>query len=304
MFKKKNLKSSLTSLARRLKRKLKRLAFKQEIGRPSFKMSYLKKALSSLKTSFMILLLSLPLGIIALYYSISFIVISEEEMCLEALKQSFEKNVICREQCQLNRIQNKTCLIENLKDNSVAEKKLLAYLQNEEEDIEFRKKLLEIMLVANRDYKNYLLTYFKSKDISFEIKMEIFKLLDWSNVVQHPMQYYLSILDSSADDEMRLLSVIKIGEHQNKSRDFSLSDLDIFKKIILQQKTNNNLRQHLVMLLGDYLSFFREESRELLQEISEAEYIQDNIARAFAADFLKLPLPEISQLEWDSYYNN
>ena len=56
--------------------------------------------------------------------------------------------------------------------------------------------------------------------------------------------------------------------------------------------------------MGDYLQFFKDESRELLIEISEAEYIQDNISRAFAADFLNLPLPEISQLEWDSYYNN
>lgn len=286
----------------RLNRKLRKFFFKKDFNlKLSLKKKDFKSLFISLRKRRLVLILFLPLFF---YYLVSFLLVSSESICLESLRLSFLNNDACREQCYLDRLNNKKCIIANLEEGSSLEKKIFSYLKDESLDFSFRQEMLEIIksLYAEKEAPLYLVTYLESASGDNRMKAEIFSAFDWEMVGSSPLSYYLAILESDTSLELRLAAALKISSYNKKSSDFKLADLEILESVIFRNDTDSYLRQSLVLLLSDYHNFYPEETALLFNKILAANFRNDNISRAFAADFIKEPLPEVSDLEWDRYY--
>ena len=249
-----------------------------------------------------------------IYYLISFYLVKPEEICLAELKKSWEENEACHEACALERASGKRCLINSLKNSNLngtsrLERKIVSYFQNEGINTGFRLQLVDILKEAYGSFNIpiCLSDYLSREEASIEIKTAIFQEFDWSKLASssgmNVLDYYFSVLESDTDLNLRLAAAVKIGSYKNKKNYFTLDQIREIKTLILDDKLDPYLRQSLVLLLGDYLDFFKEETKLILSEIYATEFSEDNISRAFAADLLGEPMPEISQEEWQKYYN-
>ncbi len=298
-------------LKRKLKSRLKNFFLREDLGlKFDFKLTSWRRLFKCLRLSRLVLALSVPILILGLYYSVALFSINPKALCLEALKFSFENDKACRENCALYRLENKTCLIEALEardsaSSSNLEKKIFSYLKDESLDFNFRFQLVDIIAQASPAgaAPDFLIAYLDSSSGDEKIKAEIFKAFDWDLVESEPLAYYLAIIDSEASLDLRLASVLKISSYPEKRSAFKAQDLEVLKKVIFESQTPAYLRQSLVLLLGDYRHYFPERTDLLLAEIERTNFKTDNISRAFAADFIGLALPEISQEEWNLYYN-
>lgn len=309
------IKKKLFLLSLRVKRKLKnylkKFFLREDLGlKFDFKLASWQRLFKCLHPNSLILVLSTPVFIFGLYYLLAFFSVSPKSLCLEALKFSFENDKACRENCALYRLENKNCLLEALEIDSGAspsslEKKIFSYLKDEKLDFNFRFELVDVVAQASPSgvAPDFLISYLESSFGDEKIKAEIFKAFTWELVAGEPLAYYLAIINSEASLELRLAAALKISAYPEKSLAFKVKDLELLKEVIFQPQTPAYLRQSLVLLLGDYQHYFPEESTLLLAEIEKANFRTDNISRAFAADFIGLPLPEISQEEWNLYYN-
>ena len=302
-------------LKRKLRNRLKRFFLREDLGQNfDFKLASWKRLLKCLRPISLVLVLSTPIALFSIYYLFAFFSVSPKAVCLEALKFSFENDQACRENCALYRLENKTCLIEALKvkdetqagsKTSSLEKKIFGYLKDESLDDNFRFELVNVIAQAFSEgvAPDSLVSYLEAPLGDEKIKAEIFKAFDWELIAGEPLAYYLAIINSEASLELRLAAALKISSYPEKSLAFKVKDLEILREAIFNAKTPSYLRQSLVLLLGDYRRYFPEASDLLLAEIEKTNFRTDNISRAFAADFIGLPIPEISQEEWNDYYN-
>lgn len=289
----------------RFKNKLRHFFLKDDLSiNFDFKSKPSLRFLKSLKLKNILLVLISPIFILFIYYSISFLTISRADICLEKLKRSFNNEELCRDNCALSRLENKKCVLNEFRKASKIERKIFHYLAQKELVFNFRRELVDIIRLAyqNQEAPSVLLTYLESDLIDEKIKAEIFKAFDWEIKGRSPISHYLDIINSDASLELRLAAVLKISIYYDQKSALSVDDLEILQKVIFKTNTPTYLRQSLVLLLGDYYKLYPEATRELLSEIVEANFYQDNISLAFAADLIGLELPEVSQAEWDRYY--
>ncbi len=241
------------------------------------------------------------------YYSFSFAAISEEEICLENLRRSFLEEKICHENCASKRAEDRKCLNLALNNKSKIEKEMENYIYNENVQVDFRVFLIGIFrnVYGSDNPPASLSSYLFGQSANQSVRAAILRFFNFSNLgadKNNPLSYYFSILQNEGSPELRLEAAVKIASYQGGEEYFSVSQLSIIEAIIMDKKTDKYLRQSLVLLLSDYLPVLKEETEILLQKIYNGSFPQDNISRAFAADLLEKPLPEISQEEWDSYY--
>lgn len=286
----------------KLKNRLKKMFLKDDLNIGfSFTAAYIKRLFICLKKGKVLLAIVLPFF---LYYFFSFISIGQDSVCLESLRLSFLGEGACRDECYLNRLENKKCIISKFKEKSALEKKIFAYLKNENLDFSFRQEMLNVLtkVYEEKGAPTFLVSYLESPSGDQKMKAEIFSAFDWEMVGGSPLSYYLAVLKSEASLDLRLAAALKISSYNKKSTIFSVSDLETLREIIFRKNTDSYLRQSLVLLLSDYHNFFPEETEEMFSDILAANFSHDNISRAFAADFIDQPLPEVSQSEWDNYY--
>ncbi len=119
---------------------------------------------------------------------------------------------------------------------------------------------------------------------------------------------YFSLLNTSGENDVKRELIKNISSIREKNNFYTLSQLEIIKSIILNPETDIRVRQDLVLLIGDYYLIYPEESATLWFEIYNNEAL-DNISRLFSADSLNhlkklnLSLPEVSEIDWEAYYN-
>jgi len=134
---------------------------------------------------------------------------------------------------------------------------------------------------------------------------------DWS-----PLEYYLAIIAGDNPVSFKRGAVLALSSYKEKEKFLSESQLLTLEEIIFSDASqsdrldlgNSALRQDLVLLLGDYYTYFPDKTKSLLEKIYDARSDMDNISRLFAADILngfrrdQLSLPEVSAAEWEEYY--
>lgn len=124
------------------------------------------------------------------------------------------------------------------------------------------------------------------------------------------LAFYFSCLAEDDDATLRQEAVRGIGNIRDKSSYFSSDQLALIKKLLLDSQTPNRLRADLVFLAGDYYPFFPAETLRVLTDLYQETPNDDQVSRALAADLVnrlgrgkKLALPDVSEADWDAYYN-
>lgn len=260
----------------------------------------------------------LVLGIL-IYLIIALLSVSRTELVLAELKNSWQQEKICHEECAKGRREKMAELIEGLRSEpgSRASKLLQAYFLEENGDRSFRAQLLQIILAVNgpSNPPEYVSRYLESPNGDLRIKAEIISSfrpdsLLHSTAAASPLDYYFTLLAGPEAIELKLAAVNAISNFSGKGEAFIASQVEIIKQIVLDPTTDHRLRQSLVLLLGDYYPLFPGEVSPVLQAVYQNEASGDDISRAFASDILnrrggtELALPEISDAQWDQYYNN
>lgn len=287
--------------------------------------------------------LSLLLFLI-IYLFISLLFISKAEVVLAELEKSFKEEAICHEECYLWR-QGKEGAIElSLKEgNAKLENRILAYWRDAEENFEFKKELIQIMLAAygKNNPPDYLNDYLADPEANQRLIREILSSFDLGGVNNqsliislnnkiakaatstekieaiktlgkaddgHEIDNYFSLLNSNEDIKVKKQAIKNISNILEKSKYFTLEQLSLIEPLILAPETDSSLRQNMVLLLGDYHLIYPNESEAIWREVYKNESL-DNISRLFSADNLnhlagaELELPAVSSSEWANYYN-
>jgi|GEM_PF-507585 hypothetical protein len=288
-------------------------------------------------------------GIFLLFFSIIYLLISllnvsKAEVALAELEKSFKEEAICHEECYLWR-QGKEKIVElGLKDgNTKLENRILVYWRDSEENFEFKKEFIQIMLATygKNSPPAYLSDYLANPDANqrlireivsgFDLgatdnqsllvrlndeikkaatsteKIEAIKTLGEVDGGSEIANYFL-LLNSVEDVKVKKQAIKNISNILEKSKYFTLEQLTIIKSLVLAPETNSSLRQDLVLLLGDYYLVYPEESKVIWDDAYKNESL-DSISRLFSADNLnhlageKLELPAVSSEEWADYYN-
>lgn len=255
--------------------------------------------------------------IISVYLIVSLAAVSAAEMTLAELKNSWEVEKICHEQCIKTRQEMTETLIDDLKNkpDSRAGKLLRTYFLAEENDADFRRELLRIIsaVYGANNPPDYIRAYLRLPSGNVKIQAEIINLFSPrflnASFSGSPLDYYFMILAGNSALDLKLASLRALGGDSDKGANFSVSQLIIIKKIVLNNLIDHRLRQPLVLLLSDYYPFFPAETAAILQAIYQDEASGDTISRVFAGDILnhqggtELDLPEISSAQWEEYYN-
>jgi len=272
----------------------------------------LKKKKTSLKFKILIGASSLII-ILMIYFSLSLILVSREDIVLAKLRNSYHFELSCHENCRLNREKEINKLIDLLKqENKKAEEKIKNIILNKEEEIEFKRELIKILgkVYGRENIPEYLKLYLEDTTAETTLQATIINSFTIEKNEELSTKYYFNLIDREVDLNLKLESINALSNIQNKKNSFSKAQIELIGKIILNQKTNNKLRASLIFLLNDFYPLFPIEAQKILKQIYNDKDI-DKISKIFATDILnrylknnKLTAPEASHEEWSNYYNN
>lgn len=253
--------------------------------------------------------------LIVSYLSVAILMVSPAEMNLERLRRSFRDDLICHEACAAGREASISIIVKDLKENpdSSGARHLKDYFLDEKNNLAFRIRLIGIIRTAiGPDNPPGYIKDFMAGGGDSLIRAEILMAFKASALSSedNPLDYYYKIIAGNDDLTVKLAAIRALSSLEDKSDYFDIGQLELIKKIIFDSGTDKRLRQPLVLLLGDYYRLLPDETKNILIALYKTESSGDNISRAFAADILnrlageELSVPEISPVEWDSYYNN
>ncbi len=236
--------------------------------------------------------------IIFVYYLTSFFFVSSFDICLEKLKKSYNNEVICREECYLNRKEYYSCLSKKIEKNLVKIEKII---KDEDESITFRSDLIDFLssLYGRENVPIFLNEYLLTEGGSEEIKGKIIYSYDFSN----GLDSYFQILEGDYPLKIKKAVVYKISNYSN-SDEYCLDHILKIQELIFNNSFDEKLRPDLVLLLASYRDLFRDEIDSILEEVINFKFDNDNISRAFAADILDRESIEVDELEWQEYFSN
>ncbi len=273
---------------------------------------------------------AIALVLIAGYVSLVFFSFDRPALKLAELRNSWEKEKLCHEDCLSFRRAAAQEVIGNLASNpSYRLKNLLrSYFLDEGLETGFRVELIRILSSAYADNPPpYIREYLSNTSGRAELRAGIISYFSPEALSsdkkappgskQTGNDFYLSLLTSGEDPLVKEAAVQVLSSHgagsggdNGRVSALSLKQLGDIAGLALDPSTDNHLRSSLVLLLADHYLSFPEEVGKDLQEIYSDKTGGDDISRAFAADTLnnlagrKLPLPEISAAQWERYYNN
>ena len=250
-----------------------------------------------------------------LYLAISLISVSQAELSLENLRLSFRDDIICHEACTHEREGFMIVLAKELVDHprSKACKRLQELISNPQEEFGLRISLLRIVRAGlgpdkTPDYLKELM----AGDNDPALRAAILNLFGAAalSAEAEAVDYYLKIIAGNEEMIVRLAAVRALSSLDDKSGLLNEGQMELIKKLIFDSGTDKRLRRPLILLLGDYYPLFPDETGAVLSTFYKTESSGDAISRAFTADILNrlndagLTVPEISQEEWDEYYND
>ncbi len=261
------------------------------------------------------------LSVLICYLGFALFFISEGELALAELQQSYKKEKICHEACSFWRQEQEQIVLAEIKNNPhKIEKRIRKYWQKKSEDIDFKVELLRIMspaygennpplyikeyledpesdmfllreiianfnssAVNNKVLTNNIQKRIKNSD-NIENQVEAVKTLKSINNDGEIEKYFATIISSSSP-EIKVEVIRNIGSIKNKRAIFTKDQLEKIRIIATAENTDIRVRQELVMLLGDYYLIFPKESASLWKEIYNNKLL-DKISRSFCADSL------------------
>lgn len=255
--------------------------------------------------------------IAVVYVLIGLLAVSRSETHLAALKDSWEREKICHEDCgQRRRLSEEKIVAALVADpdlKSRTAERLKLYLLDENAITEFRTELIKMLRRADGSGEAavYLKDYLLNGD-NVVIRAAILDFYGAAAFNDESLDNLFGLLSGRDELSVRQAAVRALSNYQNKETDFKAEQLSLIEEIILNVRTERRLRSDLTMLLGDYYPLWPEETATILLAIYERREFGDEVSRAFAADIYnrfhgvadELPEPTVSDAAWDEYFNN
>lgn len=256
-----------------------------------------------------------------IYFVISLLCVSEEEVALAGLEKSFKTEIICHEECFLWRQKQAEIIELKLKEGDARlEKLIVSYWYKSESSFEFKKELVQILAAAygKNNPPSYINDYLADLNADSRLIREILSVFAQETVDSGELIANLDIKISEAVDKTEKIEAIKtlgkvgggseidryflllkseeeigikrqaiigISNILEKSKYFTLDQLVFLKSLILAPETDKRLRQDMVLLLSDYYLIYPPESEEIWREVYKNNSL-DTVSRLFSADNL------------------
>lgn len=247
-----------------------------------------------------------------IYYGAALMRVSEAEVNLAALRENINNEKICHDDCLLFRKKKENLIIAAI---NKSEKKLLKRLEdywfNQDESLDFKKEIINLWRL-NNDLENipqYFFDYLDNEEGDVKLQALIISSYLSPNQDIRWLDYYLNLLISKRDVSLKKEALLALSNREDKAEHFTLKQLSLLKKLMFDKSAPEEIKPHVVLLIGDYYQLFSEDTELVLMELYESQEV-DNISKAFAVDILnryrtkkKLASPEISSEEWGKYYS-
>lgn len=250
---------------------------------------------------------------------VALVSVTPAEIKLAELKDSWDNEAICHEQCSRWRQEAEDMIIASLRlgNNPAVSRRLESYFVDSQTKDNFRIELISILAEASGKINppEYIRRYLADLSVNPTVQAAIIDAYDPAALAwplspdSSVADYYLEVIGGERDILIKQAALRALSNYQADRKDFTLSQLDRFKKIIFNPQTDPRLRPELIMALGDYYESLPAETGSVLRTIYKTEVNGDEISRAFAADILNrkagdsLVIPEIPESEWARYYN-
>lgn len=252
---------------------------------------------------------------------ISLLSVSDGEVALAELAESFKNEAICHEECYLRRQEKEGIIEVKLKEGDARlEKRIVSYWRDPEGNLEFKKELVRLpaAVYGKNNPPAYINDYLSDPDADSRLIREIISvfnietaasdglLVNLDNKINgatettekieaiktlgrvaggSEIDRYFLLLKSEEEIEVKKQAVISISNILEKSKYFTLDQISLIESLILAPETDKKLRQDLVLLLGDYYLIYPDESEAVWRKIYKDKSL-DSISRLFSADNL------------------
>lgn len=262
-------------------------------------------------------------------------------IAIKRLLESMEMDTYCREDCSLKRHLYESIISESLRKNPPSYRELLEErILDPGISIEARKELLKILVISDigisdriKDFitdskkdlhlrlqlakawpenypdslkKEILQAYSRAK--TKEDKMDILKLIEGEGG-QEAVSLNWNILLSDEKTDLKKQALFSLANIADKKSAYILEDLYKLQLILEEGGNPARLKDQVIFLLNEYYDYFPDQSAALLIEVVNSN-AYDDYQKTFAINILNrhrsipLPLPPLTQEDWDSYYNN
>lgn len=287
---------------------------------------------------FLLLILFLP---VLRFNWLSYPASLRTRIALQRLLSSIESDVYCREDCSLKRHLYESVISDSLRKKSLGSRELMErYILDPDLSTETRKYLLKIFNTSGMEAsdaikefvpnpgndlnvriqiakawpgyypdslnKEILKAYDKAK--TFEDKLSILRMLEGEES-QESVSLVWQVLSSEREPDLIRQALLFLSNMQNKKLVYAAEDLYKLKTFLEKADNSARLKDQAILLLNEYYDYFPDESTSLLIEVINGDDY-DNYHKAFASNILnkhraiQLPLPLLTDEDWDSYYNN
>lgn len=245
------------------------------------------------------------------YSCFSLIFVSPGQLSWLRLRESWESEDICHEDCWVRRRAWQADIVSGLRSG---DRQLIAslqdYLESGSGPSALRQDLIRVLALAFGPDQppDYLFEMIDKEDSGFQATY----YASFHPTGRSASPYYVSLAaDDSKPLAVRLAALSSLASLAAAEKAIDANQLAMLGGLALSPDSEAKLRQRLVLLLPDYYQAFPELIPEILEQVYFSESLADDISRAFAADWLNrlsatstYSLPQISEAQWQDYYNN
>ncbi len=262
-------------------------------------------------------------------------------IALNKLIDSYKLGNWCREDCGLKRLLYEDIITKALSHDAGAYQSLMdKQILNNNLTAEVRAELLKLYLINNSSASAQMKNFVVDSTNDFNARVQISKawpeikspslfseiigryqasskldeklsLLNFLSGQNDPLiiSTLWSIVSGNDDEILKKQAFLLLANVNDQATVYSLADLDKIKKILEDNTYPPRLKDQAIFLLSDYYKYFPVPSELLLTSIINND-LYDLYQQTFAINILNniklgnLRLPELSQADWNIYYNN
>lgn len=143
---------------------------------------------------------------------------------------------------------------------------------------------------------------------SVKERLELLELLD-ENDSDLTISLLWEIILNSDGSDLKRKAFLLLSNIDRKDLAYKMEDLDSIRLILNDNNYELRLKDLAIWLLNDYYQYFPAQSENILLSVVSGRQF-DDYQKTFAINILNyqksanLKLPELSQADWNSYYNN
>lgn len=264
------------------------------------------------------------------------------KIALRKIAESTEKMYYCREDCQVKRLtyqkiissalsSQKEKLLPDL-EKVILDKNILSetrmvlislwraanlpitdniknFCADNNQDFNLRAELINAWPeLSNNSFASELVGNFKTATSDTQRLAALNLLTDNNNPLIISTIWQIILGDYS--DKIKNQAFFLLANLSNKNDVYWLENISNLRTILESDSFPNRLKDQAILILGDYYNLYPFETESLLIDIVSRPQYFDDYQRSFAIDILnnnrslKIATLNLSQADWNAYYNN